>query len=547
MIDQATDYAEEVAGGKVLAGELIRHACNRHLRNKEESPELWNREDSEYAIRFFSFLVHSKGQHADQPFILQPWQAFCIGSIYGWKRKNGTRRFRRASIWVPKKNGKSTMAAGLVLYGMVAEGEPGAEVYGAAADREQASIIYREVATMVTKSPTLRKKLSPIDSTKRVVFRKANAFYQVLSKEARKTGHGVNASLAVIDEMHVVDRELYDTLRYAGAARTQPLMIEISTAGNDMDSLGYERYIYASKLLKGEIEDEETFAYIAEADSNEVWQDREQWRKANPSLGITISEESFEGDFNEAMQSAPAAQANFKQLRLNLWQRSIFSWIPLEKWDKCQADEFPDLHGVPCYGGLDLSANKDLTAFALVWKIDGLYWFKVKFWVPIEGDRRREAENRTKFGPWIKDGYMAGCPRETIDTDMVEKEIKSDAEKYSLQEVAYDDWNAGTITDHLLIHGIQMVEFQQSLKNYNGPMKEFEKLILEGKVRHDGNPVMRWCVSNVAVLKDSNGNIRPHKEKSVDRIDGVCASIMALARAMGEGQSVYENQGIMQI
>jgi phage terminase large subunit-like protein len=546
--DPVEGYARAVVDGAVVAGRLVRLAAQRHLDDLRDGPARGLRWDLEAALRaigFFSYLRHSKGEFAGKPFEMQPWQAFCVGSVYGWKRADGTRRFRRSGIWVPKKNGKSTMVAGLVLYGLVADGEAGAEAYGAAADKFQASLVFNEVRAMVAQTPALAQRLRVVDTTKRVVFEQANSVYTVLSKDSRKTGHGINASLCVIDELHVVDRELYDTLRYAGAARQQPLLNEISTAGNDKDSLGYERYTYAKRLLLGEIVDDETFAYVAEADSNEQWQEPEQWRKANPSLGVTISLESFEGDFREAMNSPPATQANFKQLRLNLWQDSVYAWIPLDKWDEC-AGKLPDLTGAPCWGALDLSSKSDLTAWVRVYKVDEEFWLVPYFWAPENGDKRRHEANRTLLRPWMDKGLIERCPLDTIDQRMVLRRVLDDCEGERVREVAVDEWNAEWIIQSLMGEGVKVLAFAQNTRNYNEPMKEFERLVYEKKIRHDGNPVLRWCVANTVVYADPNGNVRPDKKHSSDRIDGAVASVMALARAtLGDGgESMYETQGL---
>lgn len=508
---------------------------------------------AEKARLFFSrFLRHSKGKFAGKPFELQEWQwRDVIAPCFGWKRPDGTRRYRRLSVWVPKKNGKSTLASGLILYGLVADGEQGAEVYGAAADRNQAAIIFGEVAAMVSQSPSLAGRLKINQSLKRVVCPATNSFYQVLSKDSRRSGHGINAHVCVIDELHVVDRDLHDTLRYAGAARSQPLLVEISTAGNDKTSLGYERYQYAKRLIRGEIEDDETLAVVYEADSPEAWEDPQQWQKANPSLGTTITQDGFRGDFAEAKNAGAATQANFKQLRLNLWQDQLFAWIPLEQWDACRVTaeiEPQSLIGLPCWGGVDLASKMDLCAWVIVWQLpSGEYYARSRFWCPQAARGRRARENKAGLLPWIRSGQITETPGDVTDYDAIEKQVIADCEQYLVQDVAYDPWNAAQFATHLQAAGVKVVQFGQTIRNYNEPMKEAERLVQGGKLKHDGNEVLRWMVGHTSARKDASGNVRPDKESSADHIDGVTAMLMALGRAMVEpdqGASVYDTRGI---
>jgi phage terminase large subunit-like protein len=499
--------------------------------------------------RFLAKLVRqSKGDFAGKPLELLDWQwQNVVAPLYGWKRANGVRRYRRATVFVAKKNGKSTLAAGLILYGLVADGEQGAEVYGAAADRNQASIIFDEVAAMVRQSPALEKRLDVNRTVRRVAFLEANSFYQVLSKDSRKSGHGINSSLSVVDELHVVNRELYDTLRYAGAARRQPIQFEISTAGNDKTSLGYDRYVYARRLLKGEIEDPETLAVVYECDDPSKWEQRDQWEKANPSLGVTIPLDGFKSDFLEAKNGTPADQANFKQLRLNMWQDAIFAWLPLEAWDACAADLEPaQLEGKTCWGAFDLASKLDLTAWCLLFDLGGgEYALLPRFFAPAEADSRRQKENRTLLKPWMDAGYIVATEGNVADYDAIEAVVRVDCGRFGVQTVYFDPWNATGVTNHLQAEGVNLVEFGQTIKNYNAPMRELERLVMSGKLKHDGNPVMRWRVAHTSARKDPSGNVRPDKEKSSDHIDGVAAAIMALQGSLaGEGGSVYETKGI---
>lgn len=525
---------------------------------------------AERVRRFFhSFLKHSKGNFAGQPFELLPWQwEHLVGPFFGWKRPDGTRRYRRVDCWVSKKNGKSSLCAGLVLYGLLADGEAGAEVYGAAADRNQASIIFNEAASMVLQSPALRGKLKVVETTKRIVFEEKRSFYSVLSKDSRKTGHGINASMTVIDEKHVVTRELRDTLRYAGAARRQPSFWEISTAGNDKTSVGYETYLYAKKVLEGVIEDPELLVFIAEADSNEVWDRESQWKKANPSLGHTITLDSFKGDFKEAAQGSAAAKANFCQLRLNIWQDAVETWLPMDKWDQCggKIDE-KALEGQVCYAGLDLASTTDTASLVLLFPHgdaedddagslrnadvaqkgtgqggDGLsggesvpssrYTALLFVWVPEEACRRRERENRTRLDGWAREGHVTKTPGDVIDYDLIRSTLQKLSSRFIIQGVAIDRWNATQLAVQLDGDGFAVEPFGMGYASMSAPTKELEKLVLSGRLRHGGNPVFRWFASNCTVEQDAAGNLKPSKKRSTEKIDGVVSLVMALGLAL---------------
>jgi phage terminase large subunit-like protein len=501
---------------------------------------------------FAKFLRHSKGDFAGKPFELLDWQwQHLIGPFYGWKRPDGTRRYRRADCWVSKKNGKSSLAAGLVLYGLLADGEAGAEVYGAAADRNQASIIFNEAVSMVAQSPALKSKLRVVETAKRIVYEEKRSFYAVLSKDSRKTGHGINASLTVIDEKHVVGRELRDTLRYAGAARRQPAFWEISTAGNDKTSVGYETYQYAKKVLEGVIEDPELLVFIAEADSNDVWEDESQWHKANPSLGVTISLDSFRGDYNEARQGTVLARANFCQLRLNVWQDAVEGWLPMDRWDACGGEIDEGLDGRECYAGLDLASTTDTASLVLLFPLPGVdaeagggteespagvpgqsYAALLFCWVPEEACRRRERENKTRFDQWAREGFVEKTPGDVIDYDMIRAKLNELNEKYAVRQVAIDRWNSTQLSTQLQGDGFEVVAFGQGYASMSAPAKELEALVLSGRLRHGGNPVLRWMASNVSIERDAAGNIKPSKKRSAEKIDGVVALTMALGLAL---------------
>jgi phage terminase large subunit-like protein len=487
---------------------------------------------------FRKFLRHSKGQWAGQPFELLAWQwEQIILPLFGWKRADGTRRFRRAYIEVPKKNGKSTLSAGISLYLLMGDGEPGAEIYSAAADRDQASIVFGEAARMVKASPALSSRLQVINSTKRIVYPANGSWYKALSAEV-PTKEGLNIHGLIFDELHAQKtRDLWDTLTYGGAARRQPLLLAITTAGYDRDSICYEQHLYAQGVLAGTVEDPYFFAYIAAANKEDDWKDPAVWKKANPSYGVTISETSFQDDAREA-QNSPAKESPFRRYRLNLWTDAAERWISSERWDACDLPlDLEDLAGRGCYAGLDLSSTTDTTSLVLLFPHeDGTYSVLLYCWVPETACRDRERKNRQRFDEWARRGHVEKTPGDVIDYQWIRKKLNELSRLYQIQEVAFDPWNATALSTQLKDEdGFTVIAFRQGYASMSEPAKALEGLILEGKIRHGGNPVLRWMVGNCCVETDSAGNVKPSKKASTEKIDGVVALVMALGRALVHG------------
>jgi phage terminase large subunit-like protein len=479
---------------------------------------------------FRKFLRHSKGQWANKPFDLLDWQwQEVIAPLFGWKRADGTRRYRRGYIEVPKKNGKSTLFSGLSLYLLVGDREPGAEVYSAAVDRDQASIVFNEAANMVEASDAFDDRLSVIRSTKRITFLQKHSVYRALSADV-PAKEGLNAHAVLIDELHAQkNREMWDTLRYAGASRRQPLLLSITTAGFDRHSICWEQHYYAEQVLSGVTDDSAFFALIYAAGIEDDWTDPAVWKKANPGFGITVNADQFAEDCREAQES-PAKENSFRRYRLNQWVESETRWLSLEKWDACDA-QVADLAGKPCWAGLDLSSTTDLSAFILLFPIDDHYAVLPFFWVPEEGARRRERRDRAPYMQWIKEGLVQATPGETIDYDRIRKRINELGQLYSIRQIAIDRWNATQLATQLEGDGFEMVAFGQGYVSMNSPTKKLEQLVLSEQLAHGGNPVLWWMANNVSLETDAADNWKPSKKKSRERIDGIVALIMALGMA----------------
>jgi phage terminase large subunit-like protein len=501
-------------------------------------------------VEFFQrFLRHSKGQWGGKPFELLDWQRNdVIYPLFGWRRPDGFRRFRKAYVELPKKNGKSTLAAGIGLYLLVADDEPGAEVYSAATDQKQAGIVHNEAILMVEASAELANHLKVNQSTRTISFGRTKSVYRALSAAARSK-EGLNASGIIADELHVWHgRELWDTLKYAFAARQQGLLFAITTAGEDMQGICREQHDYATNVIAGSIPDDRFFGYIRAAGPDDDWTKPETWYKANPSLGITIKLDDFAADAQEA-QKTPSAQASFKRYRLNIWGGATNPWLPLDAWSACKANFTPDdMKGRECYGGLDLSTTRDMTAFVLVFPDDDGYRVLPYFWLPE--DTIRDPDSPHEFRVWRDQGFLVSTPGNVLDYGFVENHIAELAERFDIRNYGYDPHYATQTAIRLRDeHSLQGYSFAQTVNNFAGPTAEFERLVLGGKLRHNGHPILTAQAGHTCVWSDANSNKRPVKPKKGDRrkIDGIVAGIMALARAIEREQftSVYESRGVL--
>ncbi|MCH3997919.1 MAG: terminase large subunit [Lachnospiraceae bacterium] len=503
------------------------------------------------AVRFIENLKHTKGKWAGKRFWLLPWQEQIIRDIFGIVDENGHRQFRTAFIEIGKKNGKSELAAAVALYLLYADGEPSAEVYGAAADRQQASIVFDVAHQMVRMTPALMKRSKIMAATKRIVNYSNAGFYQVLSAEVG-TKHGLNVSGLVLDEVHAQpNRRLYDVLTQgSGDAREQPLYFLITTAGTDKESICYELHTKALDILAGRKIDHTFYPVVYGLTDEDDWHDEKNWYKANPSLGQTIQIDRVRDMYHEALEN-PAEENVFKQLRLNMWVSSITRFIPEQIYDKGNLPiDMTSLEGRDCYGGLDLSSTGDITALVLMFPPrteDEKYIMLPFFWVPKDTIPLRVRRASVPYDVWYQEGYLEATEGNVIDYNFIEAFINKLYEKYHILEIAVDRWNATQLIQNLTDDGFTMVPFGQGFKDMSPPTKEFYKLLMQGRIIHGGNPVMRWMSGNVVVDKDAAENIKPTKAKSPEKIDGIVAAIMALDRCIRHEttESVYDQRGLL--
>ncbi len=604
----AVKYAKDIILGNIVAGKLLKYAAKRFIQDLKFGTSrgiTFDKIAAQHVVDFFGTLRHSKGEwgkHGGMPFVLEPWQVFIIANLFGFKRADGTRRFREAHIEVARKNGKTTFMSGIALYMLVADDEPGAEVYSIATTRDQSKIVFDEAVRMRNKSPMLATRVASFRNNLCVISTASK--FEPQSAEYG-TADGKNVHCLIADELHQhPTRLLYDAYYEATGARTQPLVIAITTAGYDTMGICFAQRKIAENILVGNVEaaaGDTMFAYIACIDEpdkdgkgGDDWKDEKCWAKANPNLGVSVKLDGL----REAAAKAdidPTALNSFLCKRLNVWTSQEIRWMAPDKWALCNAagamsdpkqlrlDALKKLAGRVCIAGLDLSSKIDLTAFALVFppvaakteriarpqtrqeiqfrvpvqfdeKIvepaDPLWSVLVWFWVPEGCIDERTKKDRVPYDVWKKQGYLNTCPGKVIDHEFLYKQILEIRKQFQFTDVAFDAWNAQWIAKKLLDDGFKAESVRMVYSVMSEPMKELMGMVLEKKLEHYGDPVLSWNAGNVSATTDANGSIRPDKEKSKEKIDGVVAVIMALSRicadpTLAQTSSVYSERGII--
>ena len=513
----------------------------------------YDKDAADYAVMFIESLCHTKGTWAGKPFELIDWQEQIIRDLFGVLKPNGYRQFNTAYIEIPKKQGKSELAAAVALLLLCGDGEERAEVYGCAADRNQAKIVFDVAVDMVRFCPALSKRVKILESQKKITYLPTNSSYQVLSADVANK-HGFNTHGVIFDELHTQpNRKLFDVmLQGSGDARMQPLYFLITTAGNDTNSICYEVHQKAIDIAEGRKVDPTFYSVIYGAAEDEDWTDPKVWKKANPSLGITVGIDKVRAACESARQN-PGEENAFRQLRLNQWVKQSVRWMPMDKWDACA---FPvsedDLEGRICYGGLDLSSTTDITAFVLVFPPldeEDKYYILPYFWIPEETLDLRVRRDHVPYDLWERQGTLMTTEGNVVHYGYIEKFIEQLGERFNIREIAFDRWGAVQMVQNLEGMGFTVVPFGQGFKDMSPPTKELMKLVLEERIAHGGHPVLRWMMDNIYIRTDPAGNIKADKEKSTEKIDGAVATIMALDRAIRCGnenvESVYDTRGLL--
>ena len=550
-IDRATEYAIHVDLEEIAAGPFVRGACRRHLEDLEryeadpEYPFEFDVERALEAMRFFEeYLLLNGGQYEGKPFILLPWQAFIVGSIYGWKRKSdGFRRFRVAYVETPKGSGKSPLAAGIGLKGLVADGEPRAEVYAAATFKDQAMVLFRDAIAFYDQSPNLQKILIASGTGAmrwNLAFPKKGSFFRVISSE-KKGQSGPRPHVVLLDEIHEhTDGTIIEMLRAGFKFRRQPLSFMITNAGHDKSSVCWEYHDLGTKVSLGQLVNDEFFSYICALDDADLvddlyLDDESLWSKVNPSLDAGLPGcDYIRGQIREA-RGLPSKMATVRRLCFCIWTEAENPAISREAWMACRDSDYPVelLKGRKCWGGLDLSATQDLTAFAAMFQPteeDPLWRLKVWFWIPGVGLRMKADQDHVPYIAWRDAGYIRAIDRKTVEYEFVIADLVAMLSDFDCQKIAFDRWRMKDFKKDQLRLGVELpelVEFGQGYQSMSPAIKVFETKLIQGTLRHDGNPCLTWCASNVVAIQDAAENKKYDKSRSIGRIDGIVAAAMA--------------------
>lgn len=548
---RTTAYAEAVLRGNLVTGLLVKAAAKRHLDDLEHGQQRglsFDPVEAGWSIQFFPELLrHYKGEWGPIPGIrpvgmpieLEEWQCFIVGCLFGWKGTDGHRRFRSAFIEIAKKNGKTLMAAGIGLRLAFFDDEPAAEAYSAATKRDQAKLLWNDGRAMVERSPALKRRLKgwePRATVAQLWDPHTASFFKPLSAEAGGE-EGINPSALLIDEIHRhTDRALIDMLEQSTGARRQPLVVKITTAGEPGESVWSEEHGYAERVVTGAVDDDATFVYIANLDPGDDPFDEAVWPKANPNYGVSVKPDEMRQRAKEAAES-PARRASFERLRLNLRSGSVHKgMVSVDVWNKNDGAPEP-ARLARAWAGLDLASTIDLTAFAILAPrgelLDWLAWF----WMPEAVYEQRLRKRREPWDVWVRAGLITVTEGNVVDYDAVADDIDTIRKRFDIAEIGYDPWNAAGIVTRLASAGAAMVEVRQGFATMTPAVKELTRRLSEGKVRHGGNPVLRWMNANVAIRTDAAGNVKLDREKSADKIDGIAAGATAMFRLLKADES----------
>ena len=544
----ANQYIEDVLNGVMPACKYVIQACERQKDEltKKGFKYSFSEDRASHVCRFIELLPHVKGEWRGQPLTLEPPQIFILTTVFGWVDNEGRRRFKTAYIEVPRKNAKSTISSGVALYCLLADGEGGAEVYSAATTRDQARIVFADAVNMVNQCAGIRKRFGVEVMGKNAphtIFNASTASnFKPLSRDQGGNLDGLNVHCGVIDELHAhKTRDVFDVIETATGSRRQPLLWLITTAGFNRSGICYEQRAYVIKLLSGVHNDDEYFGIIYTIDDDDDWTLPASWQKANPNWGVSVKPEDIERKARKAMQ-LPSATNNFLTKHLNVWVNADTAWMDMRRWD-AQGDpslKIEDFAGESCWLGLDLASKIDIAAEALLFKkkVDDQdhYYLFCRYWLPEETVENSE---NSQYQGWVRQGVIEETDGSIIDYDVIEEQIKKDCADYNATECCYDPFQATQLSTRLSKEGLTMIEVRPTVLNFSEPMKEFEALVLDGRLHHNGDPALTWMVSNVVCHRDAKDNIYPRKEFEQNKIDGVVAALMALNRAMFAEESTH--------
>lgn len=549
-------YCQDILSGKIKACRQVIQAVQRHVDDLgkigPDYPYHFDKQAADFAIDFFAFCHHSKGEWAGKKIILEPWQQFIVAAVFGWKKKSGFRRFQTAYVQVARKNGKSTMLAGLGLLGLFLDGENGSEIYSAAVDKDQAKIIWEEARRMVQQSPDFKKDLELFQNT--IVHNDSFSKFVPLSSDLNSKD-GLNVHFGLVDEYHKHrNDEMYNLLRSGMSARRQPILWIITTAGHDTACACKREAEKVERILNGIEVQDDYFGIIYTLDKEDDWTDPDNWIKANPNLGISKQFDVMLSQCKDARTRAEKEQ-EFKVKNLNIWVETYTSWIGFDAWKLCgkKALNFNDYIGRKCFTAFDLSTTNDLAGFCHIFpEDDGTFSAFWRYFCPADTVQDRKLKEGLPYDIWVRDGYITATPGNVIDYDEIEKAFLLDAEIIEVIELPHDPWNGIGLINHLSGRNFNCVKFPQNIGFISPAVKATEKIIYEGKLNHGNNPVSDYMITCCETWRDANDNVKlvkPDRSKSNKRIDGIIMLIMALHRAalaMGQDDSfVYKDRGML--
>ncbi len=557
LVDHATQYAKRVASGRVLAGPHVRAACSRHLRDLECGAErglVWDKRAAHRAIQFFPDVLRlAGGEWEGRPYQLLDWQAFIVGALFGWCDPHGHRRYRVAYVETGKGSGKSPLAAGIGLYGLVADGEPRAEIYAAATKRDQAMVLFRDAVAMVDQSPRLSarvRKSGVGENVWNLSYLSQGSFFRAISSDEGQSGP--RPHIALLDEVHEHrDGRMVELMRAGTKGRRQALLFMITNSGVGRSSYCWERHDYATKVAAGALDDDSLFSYVCALDEGEEpFDDPACWPKANPSLGITIPSKYLEEQIREA-RGMPSKEALVRRLNFCQWVDASTPFLSLETWRRgAEAPSEEILRVGPVYAGLDLSSRQDLTALVLTARApDGTEHVRPYFWAPAEGVRERSDRDRAPYDVWARQGLLELTPGVSIGYDWVAHRLAELSGRYPIRALRYDRWRIADLKRELDRIGcrLPLEEHGQGYRDMSPSVDNLEALVTAGRLRHGMHPILTWCVSNTVATQDAAGNRKPDKSKATGRIDGLVALAMALATKPEPPAFPYHARGIRSI
>lgn len=551
----ALQYAQDVAARKIPASKLTILACERQLRDLDTPyhpvkwPYVFDVKKAERVCRFVEKLPHIKGEWGNKFLVLQPWQSFYYATKHGWVFKETQyRRFRTSYLEVPRKNAKSTMSAGELLFMTSADGEVGAECYSAATSKKQARIVFDTARKMARKVPDFLRRYGVLIRANDIIVDGTDSVCEPVSAEADNLD-GLNVHYASVDELHAhKTRAVYDVIETGCGARSQSMLSIITTAGNNINGICYELRDYLKKILERVFEDESFFGIIYTIDEGDDPYTEASFRKANPNYGISIKQGYLENLARKAKRSL-ASRSNFLTKHLDVWAQSDAALIDMVRYIKCDAiaTKIDDFKGLPCFVGLDLASKIDVAALVIVFLKDGMWYIFCKFYLPEDTVEEKESTSTNHYAKWAAEGWLTLTPGNVIDYDVIEDDIREVCKMFDVQSVGFDPWQATQMANNLMKENIPMVEVGNTVKNFSAPLKEIQALVAAQKLRPGGNPVLKWMMSNVVGHFDKKDNVYPNKERPENKIDGVVALIIAMARAILHEEStgsVYETRGL---